>query len=126
MLFATSLPVIPASNSFTEPSGYVSLIFDIVYFPVGSTGLEPVTSSMSRKRSNQTELRAQSKFKIQKSKLKEEPYRRFSFYIFNFTLSLCRGPESNRHSPCGEQDFKSCASTSFATPAKQCKSQNEK
>ncbi len=29
----------------------------------------------------------------------------------------CREPESNRHSPCGEQDFKSCASTSFATPA---------
>src|SRR2546422_10674870 len=54
---------------------------------------------MSRKRSNQTELRAR---------------------IFQFSISLraeCRGPESNRYSPCGEQDFKSCASTSFATPA---------
>ena len=30
---------------------------------------------------------------------------------------MCREPESNRHSPFGEQDFKSCASTSFATPA---------
>src|SRR5271169_3042966 len=63
-------------------------------FRVGSTGFEPVTSSMSRKRSNQTELRA--------------PYR---------ARWTCRGPESNRHSPCGKQDFKSCASTSFATPA---------
>ena len=30
---------------------------------------------------------------------------------------LCRGPDLNRHGPCGPQDFKSCASTSSATPA---------
>ena len=29
----------------------------------------------------------------------------------------CRGRESNPHDPCGSQDFKSCASASFATPA---------
>src|SRR5690606_32171750 len=29
----------------------------------------------------------------------------------------CRGRESNPHAPCGAQDFKSCASASFATPA---------
>ncbi len=32
--------------------------------------------------------------------------------------SWCRGRGSNPHSPCGEQDFKSCASASFATPAR--------
>ena len=33
-------------------------------------------------------------------------------------LSKCRGRESNPYAPCGAQDFKSCASASFATPAK--------
>ena len=28
-----------------------------------------------------------------------------------------RGPDLNRHGPCGPQDFKSCASTNSATPA---------
>jgi integrase len=32
-------------------------------------------------------------------------------------LSECRGRESNPYAPCGAQDFKSCASASFATPA---------
>jgi hypothetical protein len=32
-------------------------------------------------------------------------------------VSECRGRESNPHDPCGSQDFKSCASASFATPA---------
>jgi hypothetical protein len=33
-------------------------------------------------------------------------------------LSECRGRESNPYAPCGAQDFKSCASASFATPAR--------
>ncbi len=33
-------------------------------------------------------------------------------------LVLCRGPDLNRHGPCGPQDFKSCASTSSVTPAR--------
>jgi hypothetical protein len=32
-------------------------------------------------------------------------------------LNWCRGRESNPHIPCGIQDFKSCASANFATPA---------
>ena len=35
----------------------------------------------------------------------------------NLLESWCRGRESNPHDPCGSQDFKSCASASFATPA---------
>jgi hypothetical protein len=31
----------------------------------------------------------------------------------------CRGWESNPHDPFGSQDFKSCASASFATPARE-------
>src|SRR6185437_5568957 len=30
---------------------------------------------------------------------------------------MCPGPDSNRHAPCGARDFKSRASTSFATRA---------
>jgi hypothetical protein len=30
---------------------------------------------------------------------------------------VCRGPDLNRHGPCGPRDFKSRASTSSATPA---------
>jgi hypothetical protein len=30
----------------------------------------------------------------------------------------CRGRESNPHAPCEAQDFKSCASANFATPAR--------
>jgi hypothetical protein len=33
-------------------------------------------------------------------------------------IKWCRGRGSNPHVPCGTQDFKSCASASFATPAR--------
>ena len=36
----------------------------------------------------------------------------------DFPKEWCRGRESNPHDPCGPQDFKSCASASFATPAR--------
>ena len=35
----------------------------------------------------------------------------------DFQANWCRGRESNPHVPSGTQDFKSCASASFATPA---------
>ena len=37
--------------------------------------------------------------------------------IAGFLSKLCRGRGSNPHVPFGTQDFKSCASASFATPA---------
>ena len=35
------------------------------------------------------------------------------------TTVRCRGRESNPHAACATQDFKSCASASFATPAQE-------
>jgi hypothetical protein len=37
---------------------------------------------------------------------------------FVYCINWCRGSESNRYDPFGSQDFKSCASTNFATPAR--------
>ena len=43
----------------------------------------------------------------------------FAFHARGEAGAWCRGWESNPHAPYGAQDFKSCASASFATPA-QC------
>ena len=37
--------------------------------------------------------------------------------VAHYRVDWCRGRESNPHDACASQDFKSCASASFATPA---------
>ncbi len=63
---------------------------------VGSRGIEPPTSTVSRWRSP-TELTAP--------------------ILCKKLLKWCRGPESNRYGGHPPQDFKSCASAYSATPA---------